>query len=487
MNSEELEKIISEKIKLYTKEHFFYIFAKILIESSSYNFKSKNKILTTKLDIFDLINAKEKGNPKNISLWHVIMKMLLFSKDNNNSINLLCYNYLLRLSNMIIKQLLPISIKSKYNLTFCVKIYLKLCEEKIFGKNRMNKNSPAKKEHKSVLYRRLTTFSRIPLIHSSLKKEEIKKLFEMKKSNTKKQKNKSINDKNNNNKLNSNTFLYCNSFTRLFIGDTDEESVKERYLSNIIVKNEQRLNLHGAYIDLSGGYLKQLYNKIVNQNHMQNSTVNPENNSNKKLIEIQKAFKKDYKKVILLKKNNQENTSKNINYNNFTERNEKSLPKPKFLYPSIINYKYNNNKHNDKISSSLRKNKKNNITKIISNKDNLNLKKNIKENNLNQNIYLKNNNKKDYYIDNTFVYNNIKSLSNENSINNSISKKRKKNNTSFKDKNLFNKRIGEKKLFHKKLVFNSINGNNKMIYNTIKNNNNINYKNYLDKTDFFFN
>ena len=308
MNSEEIEKIISQKIKVYTKPQFFNLFSKILTESSSNKFKSKNKILTKKLDILVLINSKENGKINNLSPWHILMKMILFSKENNNSINALSYNYLLRLSNMIIKQLSPISIKYKFNIQFCVKIYLKLCEEKIFGKKKIHKNNSAKKENKNILYRRLTTFSRIPLIHSNIKKEEIRKIFENKKSNLKKEKNKTIQEKNN--KLNPNNFLYCNSFTRLFIGDTDEESVKERYLSNIIVKNEQRLNLHGTYIDLSGGYLKQLYIKIANQNHMQELNVNPENNINKKLIEIQKAFKNDYKKIILLKKINKRKLKK---------------------------------------------------------------------------------------------------------------------------------------------------------------------------------
>ena len=479
MNSEEFEKIIKKKIKIFNKEHYFLPFSKILTEASSNNLKSNNKIITKKLDILDLINSKEKGNHKNIFPWYIIMKIIIFSKDNNNNINLLCYNYLLRLSNIIIKQLLSISMKYKSNLSFCVKIYLKICEEKIYGKTKVQKNISPKKEHRNILYRRITTFSKIPLIHSSLKKEEIKKLFESKRPNSKKEKSKSINDKNNN-KFYSNTFLYCNSFTRLFIGDTDEVSVKERYLSNIIVKNEQRLNLHGSYVDLSGGYLKQLYNNIVNKYHMQESIANPENNSNTKLIEIQKAFKKDYKKIILSKKNNQDKTLNN----NFSERDEKPSSQPKFVYPSIINYKHINN---DKSTSSLtlRKINKNNITNIILKKDNLNLKKNIKKNNLNKKIYSINNNKIDNFIDNTFAYNN-KCLSNENSLNNSISKKRKKTITNYKDKNHFNKRLSEKKLFGTKLIFNSINENNNMIYNNIRNNNNLS-KNYLDKTDFFFN
>ena len=36
---------------------------------------------------------------------------------------------------------------------------------------------------------------------------------------------------------------YNNSFTRLFIGETDEKAIRERYLSNMIVKKHKQLHL----------------------------------------------------------------------------------------------------------------------------------------------------------------------------------------------------------------------------------------------------
>ena len=211
------------------------------------------------------------------------MELILYSKDNHllNPNSLFC-KYLKKLSNITIKKLLSISLKCKQNLHECVKIYLKLCEEKIYGKRRISiEKIPVKKELRNALLKRLTTFVKVPLIRSTLKREEIKNLLGNKKTNSKPkvQKQKTVLDSKKNK---NNTFLYCNSFTHLFIGETDEESVKERYLSNIIVKNEQRLNIHGSYVDLSAGYLKQLYRKITKQNQIRETNPNVENTSNKK-------------------------------------------------------------------------------------------------------------------------------------------------------------------------------------------------------------
>ena len=100
-------------------------------------------------------------------------------------------------------------------------------------------------------------------------------------------------------------FLYCNSFTRLFIGDTDEESVKERYLSNITVKNEQRLNFNGNYVDLSGWYIRNVFNKMYR------------NKKNKNMIDsdVTKTFRK---------------YEKNQQYlNNFKRKSSKSIQREK--------------------------------------------------------------------------------------------------------------------------------------------------------------
>lgn len=378
MNCEER---IKKNIKLFQNEKYFYPFSKLLQETQFNLLKKKNhKLLINDLNILETVTEIETKKINNKSPWYIIMKLLLFSNEKNFYYsNLLSKKYLQRLSEMTIKQLLPISIKCKVDISECVNIYLKLSEEKLFGrKKNIFKNIGTRKDLKNIIVKRLTSIVKIPLIRCTLKKEDTKNLFGDKKLTNKaiSQKNKLIDAKNN--KSNQNTFLYCNSFTHLFIGDTDEESVKQRYLSNIIVKNEQRLNIHGSYVDLSAGYLKQLYKKIIKQNQMREINPNPEDNSSKKLIEIQKTFKKDYRKIENLKKKgeiqnilNHTNINNSKNYNNLPERKNKR--QPKFLYPSIINFNHDNNKHiygNINSSSSMQNIRKTEINKIDPKKEN---------------------------------------------------------------------------------------------------------------------
>ncbi len=125
--------------------------------------------------------------------------------------------------------------------------------------------------------------------------------------------------------------------TRLFIGETDEESIKQRYLSNIIVKNGQRLNLNGSYIDLSAGYLKQLYHKIKKQKNENISKDTKDkqqtNNNSKSQIALKKPLKSDFLRILEIE-----------------EKFRKKKEKPKYFFPSIMNLvkigkkqkKYNN-------------------------------------------------------------------------------------------------------------------------------------------------
>ena len=75
---------------------------------------------------------------------------------------------------------------------------------------------------------------------------------------------KSINDLNQKNKNNSSKILYSSSFTRLFLGETDMKSIRERYNSNVNVKKEQKMEKKKKNINssLSGTYLKMFLHKI---------------------------------------------------------------------------------------------------------------------------------------------------------------------------------------------------------------------------------
>lgn len=214
--------------------------------------------------------------------------------------------------------------------------------------------------------------------------------------------------------------LYCNSMTRLFIGETDEESIKQRYLSNIIVKNDQRLNLNGSYIDLSAGYLKQLYHKIKKQ---KNENVSNEKqktkNNNKSQIALKKPLKGDFIRILEIE-----------------EKFRKKKEKPKYFFPSIMNLvkigkkqkKYNNTSSTQSsIKKTLESNSNKNkhiidTEKIIKQKNNIKkIKKKLKINIDNSsNSFIKpkinkNNNSKLYFGNNSNITNIKDSIKNTHS------------------------------------------------------------------------
>jgi len=461
--------IIKKNIKLFSKKNYFLCFSKLLTEASLNLFNKNYRLLTNSLEDIESFYLKRNKKTKRESLWNIIMINILFIKEKNEeyyNIDFLSYKYLLRLSTIKIKQLLSISIKFKLDLSFCVKIYLELCEEKINSiKNTFSKILSIKNRKSSNHIKRFSTYGRMPLFRNTSQKEDTKKGVKNEKDiKPIKSINKIVSKKSNN----LNNFLYCNSFTRLFIGDTDEESVKQRHLSNIVVKNEQRLNLHGSYIALSGRYLKQLYHKIVKQNQMQDSNGKQLINNNKKLIEIEKIFKKDYRKIENLKKINEKDNEKQINNKTQT----------KFFYPSIIDYNKNNKYKNSHSSLDIKKNKKYlpfKLSKNIKKKNGVEIKLSPNVNNT-LNI-LREPIKKDNNSMSSIGYNS-----------NNLTARECLNNTLLKtninvNRNFCNKKIKVNKfLFKKKLFFNSTNGNS--LNGNLKKKKTL--KNFLSKEDFFF-
>ena len=95
-----------KKYKIISKWEIFLFFSKILQETQK---KKNHKLLTKDLDALETLTEIETKKINNKSLWYIIMKLLLFSKEDTfyNS-NLLSKKYLQRISEIIIKQLLPI-------------------------------------------------------------------------------------------------------------------------------------------------------------------------------------------------------------------------------------------------------------------------------------------------------------------------------------------------------------------------------------------
>ena len=492
-----IEEIIKNNIKLFTNSKYFRIFSNILKEISLCIFKLEDcKSLSYILDNTEN-DLKEIKNTTNCSLWFIVMKALLYQRKNKCSkeynIDYLSYKYLLRLCKLKNKQLLTIAIKQKKNIFSCVKIYLRLCEEKFNEKGKLflSKNSLKKRRRSSIFRRSTNTNRRIPLIKANISKEEIKKIKEGNKRKSCEKKEISGINKIKNKK---NSLLYCNSFTKLFIGNIDENSVKERHLSNMAVKYEQKLHVNGSYIDLSGGYLKQLFNKISRQKQSKENDLKAQNSSCKKLIEIQKMFQKDYQIIEKTKKINQKNKEKISKSQRSIKSNSKLFhsnigscnPSHKLASPSYSQKKkLDQNASNDNTFEQKLK-----YRKITNYNQPKNLKnKIIKRINLNSNInstfkYLPGNK-----IDNIFSSSYIHNSQNKDNSR-SLSSIFKGNKNISNGKNIFGKKKFIEKLRINKDIFKRNLGLNSTKYESINNIDNlkrkITLKNYMNKNDFFY-
>ena len=129
--------------------------------------------------------------------------------------------YVLFYSHKKLRLLSSFSITHKIPLDVLVKFYLDLCINQINQKETETENNKFESSLKIIDFKKSKKNSSKPIL--------------------KKQNNQIIN--NNSNKEKKQNFLgvsqidYSNSFTRLFIGEIDPSSVRERYLSNIVVNS----------------------------------------------------------------------------------------------------------------------------------------------------------------------------------------------------------------------------------------------------------
>ena len=151
----------------------------------------------------------------------------------------------MNLCHIKIKKLSKLSNEVHISLEKAVTMYLELCEKRI----KVNRALKIKKRVSMVkAYRQLNVkpikFSKILLLGNDDKTKLMpKKIISKFNTNTK-------------------SLDYNNSYTRLFIGDTDEQSIRERYLSNMVVKKQKELHLLNSIEDFSLVYLKQMYKKL---------------------------------------------------------------------------------------------------------------------------------------------------------------------------------------------------------------------------------
>ena len=157
-------------------------------------------------------------------------------------------------------------------------------------------------------------------------------------------------------------FLYCNSFTRLFIGETDKESILQRHLSNILVIKQNKINVNGSYVDLSERYLKTIFSKLYKKNSRKlllddvlKDTLEKYKVNQKYLDEYKKS---DPNKKIIMSRNN-----KSVKRINFHLKNKVNIEQ---YIIKTLNYNKNINNHRKELrnTNSANLTKRRNILKL---------------------------------------------------------------------------------------------------------------------------
>ena len=281
MPNDVIQEIIINKIKLFTKENYYKYFSNILIELSHniLAFQKKSSLSIT-------ISSNKKD--KNQSSWLIIAKLILPLKEqyfeqnedeyeNESDLNPLCFEYLKNLCHKTMKNLTSLSLTEQIPLKRIIPLYLKLCEKQI----KINK------EKQFGIYRRYDKENN----YTKIIKKAAPILFSKQNSFLNRTQIK-INPKKvgGKNMPSIQQLDYCNSFTRLFIGETDEDSIRERYLSNMVVKKHKQLHLLNSYMDLSSMYLKRMYYKLFKKEGGKGVM-------DKDMINVINQFENDHKKV----------------------------------------------------------------------------------------------------------------------------------------------------------------------------------------------
>ena len=287
-----IEEIIRNKIKIYTKERFLEIFSKILIEKSTHFFKSKKEKLFKEKNI-------KNYNPK--TLWNYLT-IVIIKKFGKSKIKYpdLIYNYLVKLCNKIFYQLVTIAISNKLDIRNLTDYYLDLCKKDI----------------------------------EEIKNQKMKKIIKIKKTQ-----NQVTNENKSNRKKEKNKNSFYSSYANLFIGDVEENSVFQRYLSNILVLSSQKIFAHGSYVDFSKNYVKNFVNKMnyISELSRQKDANNLSINSLK--LNLQNRYmKKNFERKIFSYKD-----SKNVSINNQLRKVNQKINKSSSMNNLFPSHYFNNN------------------------------------------------------------------------------------------------------------------------------------------------
>ena len=309
----ELEKIMKNKVVLFTNENYFWSFKNVLLkltyeiyikkqhDSLTERIKLKNHIYTSKwfyimklifskIYIPDFSDIKDLETLKEENEFDIIWKDLKSYEIDNFQ-----FLYLKNLCIEKLNKLNYLSYKLNVSLIIVIQLYFNICIKEIINNRKKSGHQLKGNNNIDVILKKPNGANRVnkrlSTIFSGNKKNVLKMNTLMINNNFKDNiallkftNKKKVDDDdviqniislNNNNvrhlfsKRNNSTrqkLLYCNSFTRLFIGETDKNSILSRHLSNILVLKQDNLNINGKFVDLSGGYLKRFFNKIYKKN-----------------------------------------------------------------------------------------------------------------------------------------------------------------------------------------------------------------------------
>jgi len=291
---EYIQEMILNKVKLFAKESYFEEFSKILTELSI-NILAFNK--KDSLSHTITVSSTSKNKPHK-GWWKLITKLILapdeeISKaddelNQNNlelNINPLCFAYLKYICHQKMRKLLHISKNENISLNLITNIYLNLCQKQInlnkemeFERRRNLKfNRQLKKKQNSSDSQNQEGGGELSTLRHQTKKIEIKKLPQIQQ------------------------LEYSNSFTRLFIGETDKESIREQYLSNMVVKKHRQLHLSSFY-DITSLYLKKMYYKLFKQKEEKKASIDSD------MINVINKFETNHKILENYQRNSNEKT-----------------------------------------------------------------------------------------------------------------------------------------------------------------------------------
>ena len=287
ITEEELTEKLIKEVKLFLKENYFKCFQSILIELSiNILAYQKRKLL------YSPITSFQSNNSSYSSLWSVIFLLIFPQKEENYinefNINPICYEYIKALCYKKVKLLLMISINEKIPIKRLVKFYIKLCEQKI----EEEKNKKLKQMNEIFNYKKFGKKYN-PITQTS---RQSNYFFNNSQSKSLNRINKKPSEKIIQYSQQSPQLEYSNSFTRLFIGETDEDSIRERYLSNMVVKKQNQMHLYNSYVELSSVYIKRLYNKIFKKEGGKGVM-------DKDMINVVNQFENDHRKIEKFQRN----------------------------------------------------------------------------------------------------------------------------------------------------------------------------------------